>query len=163
MTAQIASLPMYALPSMAAANAAFWGSLRAALLDRGLADVPAGLSASESVPQRIGPDVLFTQVCGFPLYRRYGGQGVLLGTPCYDFAGCTGAMHRAAFIVRGDDPAADLAGLRGRVFGCNSIDSNTGMNLPRLSLARIAGSRPFFSRVVWTGGHVPSLAALSAG
>jgi ABC-type phosphate/phosphonate transport system substrate-binding protein len=31
------------------------------------------------------------------------------------------------------------------------------MNLPRLSLARVAGGRAFFSSVVITGGHVASL------
>jgi ABC-type phosphate/phosphonate transport system substrate-binding protein len=34
------------------------------------------------------------------------------------------------------------------------------MNLPRLSLARIAGGEPFFSSVVMTGGHVGSLERL---
>ena len=154
---------MYALPSMAAANLAFWGKLRAALLARGVADVPERLDAAPSVPEAIGPDVLFTQVCGFPLFRRYRGQAVMLGTPCYDMPGCEGPMHRAAFIVRAGDAARRLGDLRGRVFGCNSRDSNTGMNLPRLSLARIAGGAPVFRRVVWTGGHVASLQALAAG
>ena len=100
------------------------------------------------MPEVIGPDMLFTQTCGYPLFRRYAGQAVLLGTPCYDFAGCSGAMHRSAFLVRADDAAAGLNAMRGRVFGCNSIHSNTGMNLPRLSLARIAGGQAFFSRIV---------------
>lgn len=85
------------------------------------------------------------------------------GTPCYELKGCEGAAHRGAFIVRAADPAPELAAMRGRVFGCNSVHSNSGMNLPRLSLARIAGGAPFFARVVWTGGHLASLRALAAG
>ena len=53
--------------------------------------------------------------------------------------------------------------MRERVFGCNSVHSNSGMNLPRLSLARVAGGTPFFARVAWTGGHLASLRALQAG
>ena len=154
---------MYALPSMEAANQAFWALLREALLERGVTGVPPRLDAAATMPDAIGPDMLFTQTCGFPLFRRYAGQAEMLGTPCYDFPGCEGTVHRAAFVVRAGDAAAGLNAMRGQVFGCNSIHSNTGMNLPRLSLARIAGGQPFFSRIVFTGGHVASLHALAAG
>jgi ABC-type phosphate/phosphonate transport system substrate-binding protein len=63
-------------------------------------------------------------------------------------------------VVRAEDPAERLEDLRGRVFGCNSRLSNTGMNLPRLMLARIAEGRPFFRSVVMTGGHLASLVHL---
>ena len=76
----------------------------------------------------------------------------------------SGSTHRAFFMVRADDPGrACLEDLRGRIFGCNSLLSNSGMNLPRLSLARIAGGKPFFSSVVMTGGHVASLERLDDG
>ncbi len=156
-----ASLPMYVFPALAAAHQALWSALRTA---SGIRSLPAELDVSQRpVPEAIGPDIAFTQVCGFPLFRRFRGQGVMLGTPCYDLDGCEGATHRAAFLVRAEDGSPDLAALRGRVFGCNSIDSNTGMNLPRLSLARLAGGAPLFSRVVWTGGHVPSMRLLACG
>src|SRR6202161_2965641 len=71
--------------------------------------------------------------------------------------------HRAFFLVRASDPAERLEDLRGRTFGCNSLLSNSGMNLPRLALARIAGGKPFFSSVVMTGGHVASLERLDDG
>ena len=156
-----ASLPMYVFPALAAAHQAFWAALRAAAA---MPDLPAALDVPRpAVPDAIGPEVAFTQVCGFPLFRRFRGQGAMLGTPCYGLEGCDAATHRAAFLVRADDGAADLAAMRGRVFGCNSIDSNTGMNLPRLSLARLAGGAPFFSRVTWTGGHLASLRLLAEG
>ena len=154
-----ASLPMYAFPALAAAHQALWDRLRA-----GLPDAPERLDLARlPVPDAIGPEVLFTQVCGFPLFRRYRGQAVALGTPHYGLEGCNGPAHRAAFVVRAADPADGLAAMRGRVFGCNSVHSNSGMNLPRLSLARIAGGAPFFARVAWTGGHLASLHALLAG
>jgi ABC-type phosphate/phosphonate transport system substrate-binding protein len=154
-----ASLPMYVFPALQPAHAALWTAIR-----QRMPTLPPHLDlALQPVPEAIGPEVIFTQICGFPLFRRFRGQAVMLATPSYDLPGCVGATHRAAFVVRKDDTASGLTALRGRVFGCNSLDSNTGMNLPRLSLARIAEGRPFFSRVVWTGGHLASLRLLAAG
>jgi ABC-type phosphate/phosphonate transport system substrate-binding protein len=157
-----ASLPMYCLPEMAAANAALWTALRQRLHAKGVDTADVKLDSDGGpVPDGIGPGVFFTQICGYPLFKHYRDQGIILATPHYAVAGCAGSTHRAFFMVRVDDPAKRLDDLRGRIFGCNSLLSNSGMNLPRLSLARIAGGRPFFSSVVLTGGHVASLAHLA--
>jgi hypothetical protein len=113
-----------------------------------------------AVSDSIGPGILFTQICGYPLFKHYRDQYRVLATPHYAMPGCVGSSHRAFFVVRADDPAERLEGLRGRIFGCNSLLSNSGTNLPRLSLARIAGGRPFFSSVVMTGAHIESLERL---
>jgi ABC-type phosphate/phosphonate transport system substrate-binding protein len=156
-----ASLPMYSPPEMGAANAALWTALQQRLRAKGVdtADIKFD-SDGRSVPDGIGPTIFFTQMCGYPLLKHYRDQGIMLATPHYALPGCAGSTHRAFFMVRGDDPAECLEDLRGRIFGCNSLLSNSGMNLPRLSLARIAGGKPFFSSVVTTGGHVASLERL---
>ena len=82
---------------------------------------------------------------------------------CGAFEGCEGATHRAAFIVRADNPAPNLLAMRGTVFGYNSVDSNTGMNLPRLSVARVANGARFFGGVTRTGSHHESLQQLARG
>jgi ABC-type phosphate/phosphonate transport system substrate-binding protein len=151
------SLPMYCFPEMEAANSAFLAELRHQLRTKGIktaeADVPDKCSES-------GGTTLFTQICGYPLFKHYRDRYRLLATPHYAVPGCVGSNHRAFFMVRADDPADRLDNLRGRIFGCNSLLSNSGMNLPRLSLARIAGGAPFFSSVVVTGAHVTSLELL---
>jgi ABC-type phosphate/phosphonate transport system substrate-binding protein len=156
-----ASLPMYCLPEMAAANASLWMALRQRLAAKGIdtADVEFE-SDGRPVLDGIAPGTFFTQICGYPLFKHYRDQGIMLATPHYALPGCIGSTHRAFFMVRADDPAERLEDLRGQIFGCNSLLSNSGMNLPRLSLARIAGGRPFFSSVVMTGGHVASLERL---
>ena len=156
-----ASLPMYSLPEMAAANSGLWGALRQGLRAKGVdtADIKSD-HGRRAAPDGIGPRVFFTQICGYPLFKHYRDQGLVLATPHYAAPGCVGSTHRAFFMVRSDDPAQRLEDVRGRIFGCNSLLSNTGMNLPRLSLARIAGGKPFFSSVVMTGGHVASLERL---
>jgi len=145
------SLPMYELPEMRQANSAF------------LAEVRQRLDAKGIGCGKVAPQTLFTQICGYPLLKYYSDQYRLLVTPHYTMPGCSGPNHRAFFMVRVDDPAVSLEDLRGRVFGCNSLLSNTGMNLPRLSLARIAGGKSFFSSVVMTGAHVVSLEQLNEG
>jgi ABC-type phosphate/phosphonate transport system substrate-binding protein len=149
---------MYPLPETARATAAFWEALRMHLAERGLdtSDVVFADPLAQE-PEGIGPAVLFSQFCGYPLFKAFQSQGAVLATPSFAFAGCEGPNHRAFFMVRAKDPAEQLEDLRGRVFGCNSRLSNTGMNLPRLVLAMIAEGRPFFRKVVMTGGHLASL------
>jgi ABC-type phosphate/phosphonate transport system substrate-binding protein len=159
-----ASLPMYCLPEMAAANAALWIALQRRLGAKGVYTADIELDTDgRSAPEGIGPGIFFTQICGYPLFKHYREQGVMLATPHYAAPGCVGATHRAFFMVRINDPAKRLEDLRGSVFGYNSLSSNSGTNLPRLSLARIAGGKPFFSSVVMTGGHVASLKRLGDG
>ncbi len=153
-----ASLSMYAFPALDAANQALWGRIRS-----GVPGAPETLTDNRWVHERIAVDVVFAQVCGFPLFRRLRGQAVMLGIPRYDFKGCDGIYHRAAFIVRADEPAHCLADMRGSVFACNGQFSNTGMNLPRLSLSRVADGRRFFEQVVGTNSHMDSMSLLPSG
>jgi ABC-type phosphate/phosphonate transport system substrate-binding protein len=159
-----ASLPMYCLPEMDAANSAFLAALQRRLRAKGIEAAGSSFNSNHgAMSDGIGPGMLFTQICGYPLFKHYRDQYRLLATPHYAMPGCVGSSHRAFFMVRSDDPAERLEDLRGRIFGCNSLLSNSGMNLPRLSLARIAGGRPFFSSVVMTGAHVGSLERLDEG
>ena len=156
-----ASLPMYALPEMTTTNSAFLDALQRRLRTKSF-DGAIGLDSNHSsVSDGILPRVLFTQLCGYPLFKHYRNQYCMLATPHYALPGCVGSSHRAFFIVRADDPAERLNDLRGRIFGCNSLLSNSGMNLPRLSLARIAGGKPFFASVIITGAHIKSLKRLA--
>ncbi len=149
---------MYAFGGLEAANQALWDRIRAAVSEtpETLTDYPYNLD-------HIAPDMVFAQTCGYPLFRSLHGQAVMLGIPRYDFEGCKGVIHRACFIVRASDATPALAAMRGKVFGYNSDYSNTGMNLPRLSVARVAGGQRFFSRVKRTGSHYESLRQLARG
>jgi ABC-type phosphate/phosphonate transport system substrate-binding protein len=159
-----ASLPMYNAPGMRAANAAFWAALSGLLREAGLDGVPESLSFERPpVPDAIGEEVLFTQTCGYPLQTLYQSQHRLLARPCYDAAGCTGSTHSAFIVARKSSPARRVADLRGQRFALNSLHSNSGMNLPRRMLAEMAGGKPFFSEVIETGGHGPSMRLVATG
>lgn len=159
-----ALLPMYALPEMAAANAAFWAAVR-----QEVPGLPEHLSpAPPHLPAAIEPATIFSQMCGYPLKTIFGGQFFLLGTPLYDFPGCTAGpdgmpTHRSFIITANTAPFASIADLRNRIFAVNGYDSNSGMNLPRRMFAEIAGGSKFFSSVIVTGGHLASMAAVAGG
>jgi ABC-type phosphate/phosphonate transport system substrate-binding protein len=154
----VASLPMYNLPEMRPVNARFWEALRRLLVEAGLDEVPETLHFDRlPVPERIGPEVLFSQVCGYPLETIFSGQAVRLGTACYDAAGCDGALHCGLFIVPAGSKAGELRDLRGSTFLLNHRHSNSGMNLPRRAPADIADGHPFFARVIETGSHPGNL------
>jgi ABC-type phosphate/phosphonate transport system substrate-binding protein len=159
-----ASLPMYNLPEMRAANARFWEALRGLLLEAGLDDGPQSLTFERRpVPERLEPELLFSQTCGYPLETVFKGQAIRLGAPVYDAPGCEGPTHRAFFVVRATSPAKSLTDVKGGVFLLNSPVSNSGMNLPRRALAELAGGKAFFSTVIETGGHPASLDRLLRG
>ncbi|HWK43400.1 MAG TPA: PhnD/SsuA/transferrin family substrate-binding protein [Stellaceae bacterium] len=158
-----AALPMYNLPEMRQANQAFWSALAARLRRAGLDPPDAFEHGAPSVPNIISPDRLFTQICGYPLLKWFVDQATILGTPHYDLPGCEGAFHSAAFLVAEGSSARSLEDLRGSRFGLNNMQSNSGMNLPRLTLAPLAGGGPFFSEVVTTGHHVRSVEMLQQG
>jgi ABC-type phosphate/phosphonate transport system substrate-binding protein len=159
-----ASLPMYNLPEMRPANALFWRAMRKLLAARGLRDLPETLSFDRPpVPERIGPEVLFSQTCGYPLETIFSGQAIRLGTPCYDAPGCDGPTHCGLSVVPAGSSAEELSDLAGGVFLLNSRHSNSGMNLPRRALAEVARGRPYFSRVIETGSQPGNLDRISRG
>jgi hypothetical protein len=79
---------------MRAVNARFWEALRGLLAEAGMRDLPDSLTFDRvPVPERIGPEVLFSQTCGYPLETIFAGQAIRLGTPCYGVPGCDGPTH----------------------------------------------------------------------
>jgi ABC-type phosphate/phosphonate transport system substrate-binding protein len=159
-----ASLPMYNFPEMREVNGRFWEALRGLLFEAGLDDAPEILTFERRpVPERLEPNMLFSQTCGYPLETVFKGQAIRLGAPVYDVPGCNGATHCAFFLVRDDSPAQHLGDLKGGVFLLNSPVSNSGMNLPRRALAEIADGKPFFREIIETGGHPASLERLLRG
>lgn len=138
---------MYDLPQLHDANAALRGAL-------------SGLLAAEGVEP--GPAAI-TQVCGYPLQTTHRGQFTLLAIPHYDVRGCEGPEHRAFIVVRSASAFAGVQDLRGTTFAVNSMDSNTGMNLPRHLFASLANRKPFFHQVTVTGSHRDSMAAVLGG
>jgi ABC-type phosphate/phosphonate transport system substrate-binding protein len=152
----VAALPMYDFEELRWATDALW----AAIASR-VPGAPAQLERGRDV--WLDPALLLAQTCGYPLVTRLAGKVRLVATPRYRAEGCEGPLYRSAVVVRAEDSAACLADMRGRRCAVNSLDSNSGMNVLRAEIARLAVGGRFFADVVVTGGHVASVAAVARG
>lgn len=160
----LASLPMYDLPEVAPATAAWWQGLARAFRAEGIAEVPDRLTAQLPMPdQWLRPDLLFSQTCGYPLTHALAGRVRLVATPAYGARGCAGASYRSLLIVAEDNAAARLEDLRGCRCAFNNPDSQSGYNVLRAMVAPLARGGRFFGATIESGGHRASIAAVREG
>ncbi|MEI6572466.1 MAG: PhnD/SsuA/transferrin family substrate-binding protein [Alphaproteobacteria bacterium] len=159
-----AALPMYDAPELRAANSEFWHALAKTLRAQGIDDVPDDLTQVTDL-QSLWSDsnLLFSQTCGYPLTHGHCGDASLVATPVYDAAEVEGAHYGSAIIVSRDSPIQALLDAKNHSAAINGYDSNTGMNLFRISLARAGARDHFFSKVIVTGAHRQSLKAVIDG
>jgi ABC-type phosphate/phosphonate transport system substrate-binding protein len=154
---------MYDPPELVAVNDALWTAVRSRLEAEGVTGAPDHLTRGAPL-DRIwsDPGLLLGQTCGYPLMTSLRGRVALVATPHYRALGCEGPFYRSAVVVRRDDPAGGLAGLRGARCAVNAFDSNSGMNLLRAEVAPLAGGAAFFGAVSITGGHAASVQAVAS-
>jgi ABC-type phosphate/phosphonate transport system substrate-binding protein len=159
-----ASLAMYDfLPELQAANDRVWQAVRDRLAAGGF-DPPDSLDRAISYDGIwLQPDLVLAQACGYPYVRDLKGRVRLVATPVYSFPGGEGTERASFIVVPKSSEARSLEDLRGRVAAINDRGSNSGMNLLRAAVAPLAKAGRFFSDVTITGGHIASIAALSAG
>lgn len=157
----VASLSMYDLPALRWAVDAWWAGLARALVAAGVADPPEALTRDRDLDEVLrDPGLLLGQTCGYPLTHALAGAVELVATPLYGCEGCAGPFYRSAFVVRADETAGSLAGLRGRRVAVNGRDSQSGYNSLRHAVSALAGGAAFFAEVLVTGGHLASMAAV---
>jgi ABC-type phosphate/phosphonate transport system substrate-binding protein len=159
-----AMVSMYWMPELAWANDAWWVGLSKHWRAAGLRDVPAKSHEPEELyPLWLAPDLFFAQTCGYPLTHELKGKVTLVATPCYSAPGCVGSNYCSRIIVREDSGITELAELSGKVAAINSDDSQSGWNVLRHSLTQALKGKGAFPRVIETGGHRKSAAAVREG
>lgn len=161
--ASIAVLPMYDWPELREATDDLWAMLRDALRSEGLPAPDCLARPPDPEALWTSPDLLVGQTCGWPLVHRLGPGVEVVATPHYAVEGCDGPHYSSALIVRTDDPAASLADLAGRRAAINAPHSQSGMAALRHAVAALKPAGGFFSRVVETGAHRASVAAVASG
>ena len=107
----------------------------------------------------LAPDLFFAQTCGYPLTHRLKDRVTLVATPCYSAEGCVGPNYLSVIVTRKDSDIRSLDDVAGKVAAINGYDSQSGWNALRHSL--IGKGAP--SRIVETGGHRRSVAAVREG
>src|SRR5262245_1551480 len=160
----LASLPMYDLPELRAATAAWWQGLARAFRREGIADVPDDLERRPSYRDAWpAPDLLFSQTCGYPLMHALAGRVELVATPCYGAEGCEGPSYCSFVIVGADSAVRAIEDLRGLRCAINGHDSQSGCNALRSLVATVARGGRFFGGVAVAGSHTASLATVASG
>jgi ABC-type phosphate/phosphonate transport system substrate-binding protein len=160
----IAALPMYDFPEVRDAHDRLWDALARRLRETGVAGVPRHLIRDLSHRELWShPGLLFGQACEYPLSKYFCRYLKIVATPRYRAPGCKENTYRSGIVVRAEEPACSLEGLRERRCVVNEPDSNSGMNLLRATLAPITGGTRFFRSVVFSGSHRRSLELIGAG
>lgn len=161
----LVSIAMYVTSEpLADATAELWSFLRHYLAQAGLTDLPE--TPDPTVPYDeawLRPDLLLSQTCGYPFASCLRGRVRLVATPVYGHPGCDGPLMCSFIIVRKDSSLGSLEDLRGTTAAINSPDSNSGSNLFRAAVAPLAQGGRFFGRIIDTGSHGSSIAAVAEG
>ena len=163
--ALIASLPMYGVGLVDAANDALWQELCSAV-PSALQAVPLRQPEGDLHEHWLDPDLAMSQTCGGPLVDSLTGRVAVVGTPHYDADGCEGPDYCSLLIAR--TAALECARERGILYfraaraAINSLDSLSGctalLAAAASELDRVDGTnREFFRELVMTGSHQASV------
>ncbi|MCH9670157.1 MAG: PhnD/SsuA/transferrin family substrate-binding protein [Gammaproteobacteria bacterium] len=162
---QLANLAWYDFDELRSATDRFWSELAAALVRRGMSDVPLTLERNISYREQWrSPRFLFGQACGLDLFMPTSAALIRpLAAPVYEFPGCDNGGYRSFVVVAADSQYTSVDQLRGHRCGVNGPESHSGMNAMSQVLSEYGGPRDFFSRVLLSGSHEGSLAGIAAG
>lgn len=160
----VAGLPMYDLPELRPALAAFWRGLAACLEREGLDTVPGKLVQTRRCAALWSdPALLFSQCCGSDLIGDQAGRLQPVATPCYRAAGCDGPYYTSLVVVSENSAARGIEDLRGAVCAINDPGSHSGMSALRALVAPRSSRGRFFGAVRVSGAHHASLAMVARG
>ncbi len=153
-----ASLPMYDLPEIRAATAAFWASLATNLRRHGLADVPDKLVHERPVCDLWSdPGLLISQCCGADVIYSYKNRLLPIATPEFAAPGCLGGSYCSMVVVADDCRFDDVRDMQGAVAVINGSESHSGMSSLRHLVSGHHVDGQFFSDVKVSGSHLASL------
>jgi len=159
---RIASLPMYNWPELRHQTNQWWQVLAQNFVAEGLPGVPRLLNGHDQPHEDWHhAHLLMSQTCGYPLRHEFFDVLKVIAVPRYKTEGCTGSDYSSMVVARKDDRHLSLHDFGGRSAAYNAEDSQSGYSSFRAVIAPLAQSRPFFSRVVKTGTHLNSMAAVA--
>lgn len=161
---RLAGFPMYDFPEIRTATDAFWQAFSDELHTRGITDRPSSLTRATDLPAFWrNDDLLIGQTCGYPMMIGMCGKARYIASPCYTTPHSHGAFHKSLIISRKGGPIRTLADAHHKICAINMADSNTGMNVLRLEIAKLKPHGTFFSRVYETLAHRKSMHAVAQG
>ncbi|TNF63556.1 MAG: hypothetical protein EP307_04840 [Rhodobacteraceae bacterium] len=152
----IASLGMYDLGPLQAANDRFWDLIR-----RNLGHGPARLTRDRDLWEIWQDDaLLLAQTCGLPYRARLKDRVKLVGTPDHGLPGCAPGHYNSVMVARAEDVRSDLAAFDGAPFALNEALSQSGWAAPHAHMS--ARGLRIGPRLA-TGAHAASALAVAEG
>jgi ABC-type phosphate/phosphonate transport system substrate-binding protein len=160
----IATLDMYDFPETREATNSWWEALARGFAAEGLPGIPPHRTRSpeESAPWS-APNLFFTQICGYPLRKRYRDSLRVVGTPCYRAEGCDGPRYSSVVIVQRGAGITSIEALEGARLAYNGALSQSGMSAFRALLAGHGIKPGFFGDAVCSRGHRASVSMVTSG
>ena len=159
-----ASLPMYDFPEVRAATDAWWSGVAGHLRDAGIADAPECLLRRDDlIEQWSDPWLVLSQTCGYILTHQLIGKTRAVATPHYGVPGCAGPRYSSVILARAAHLGRTPGDFHHAVAVFSRRYSHAGYNALRGLIAPLAGGASFFSKVIASGSHVDSIAALTGG
>ncbi|MGL4648335.1 MAG: phosphate/phosphite/phosphonate ABC transporter substrate-binding protein, partial [Caldilineaceae bacterium] len=151
----IASLPMYDMPPVQAANDRLWAAIRDGMRARGM-DAPEALlrEPADLFAQWEAPDLVLSQTCGMPYRTRLHGKVTLIGTPDFGVPGAPAGHYRSVFVAHRNDPRTRLDQFDGAKLAYNETVSQSGWAGPLNHAAELGLT---LRAHLHTGGHRLSL------
>lgn len=155
----IASLPMYATPQTAPANARLWARIRDALRNLSVtAPDQLTLVPGDLMTHWRDPALVLSQTCGLPLRAALWDDVTLVGTPDYGLSDSPAGHYHSVIIARADDTRTQLSTYAKARFAFNEPMSQSGWAALALEAPHIL-SGP----LIRTGSHRASMMAVRAG
>ncbi len=126
-------------------------------------NTPATLRFDSKDAALQSPDLLLGHTCGYPLMTKLSRTHDPVCVAEFDIDGCDGIHYSSWIIARENHPGRHLADFFGSIATFNNHDSNSGMNVFRYEISRIANGAPFFRQTLISGSHLTSIENLLQG
>ncbi len=109
------------------------------------------------------PDLLLGHTCGYPLITKLVRTHKPVCVAQFDVKGCDGIHYSSWIVARESHPGRRLNDFSGSTATFNNRDSNSGMNVLRYEVSRVANGAPFFRQTLISGSHLASIRNLAQG
>lgn len=126
-------------------------------------NTPASIAFDDSEDALLSPDLLLGHTCGYPFVTKLHRTHALVCVPEFDIEGCSG-IHSSSWIVADSShPGETLNDFLNSTATFNNRNSNSGMNVFRYEVSKIANGAPFFRQTLLSGSHLTSIQNIAQG
>ena len=109
------------------------------------------------------PDLFMGQTCGYPYVMTWQPSHDLVAVPSFNIPGCEGTRYSSWFICNKNSLFQSLTDFKSSVLVLNNNDSNSGMNVLRSEISKIAYGKSFFAKVLVSDSHLTSIDYVANG